>query len=1268
MIFPDQSHINRIRDALWQQPLGGASVMVGSGFSRNAREAAPDTRKFPLWHDLVTVLCTRLYPPGDEKRLSHAITEASGTSGFLRLAQEYDAAFGRGALNSLIREIVPDEDYVPDVIHTRLLSLPWRDVFTTNWDTLLERTRPFVVDRAYGVVRTPEEIPAAPRPRIVKLHGSFPAHIPFVFTEDDYRQYPRRFAPFVNTVQQAMMETVFCLIGFSGDDPNFLHWSGWVRDNLGESAPKIYLAGWLDLSPHRRRMLEARNVVPIDLAGHQNASKWPDELRYRYATEWILHSLEHGQPYDITQWPLPPDLRHSEVPEPLQPVEGVVMDVPKDEPQPPGWNADPADLPKQVAAIVEAWTHNRKVYPGWLMIPPSKHGYVRRSMDNWERAILQAAPGFSPIKRLLAIQELVWRRENLLEPFSEKLETAVQAIVDDIDCQARTIDHKEERSANWIDIRDAWRNLAMALLTAARQRFDRNTFERRLVSLQPFLDDHPDVGHRISHERCLWALTDLDFTALDELLNAWRPRACDPAWMTRKAALLVEIDRSEEAVRLLNLSLSTIREVPQTGHTLAGPSREGWTLLLALPFKYGWVRLSGEVLEAPAVFIRLQQLAALQCDASAQKREFLDTLRDDPEKNDGPVFDLGFRRVKRAIDYSDAENRQWGAARQVVRLCEVAGLPPFAGHMVVASDMLALAADYLVKNDYPLVARLVLRVATSEDDSTFNRVWSRPCIAAMPTEAVSELVDIVTKAMTHVLPKATRADGNSTFGVTRLRVLIEALSRLVLRLPAERAEEIFKRGLSYYGMVGIAKDPRFAKPMNHLLARSWQSLPKCRRTDFVFDVLTAPVVGLREFASCHGVYPDPGRLLNDSEETPAPARGPETEGRWTEIVDLIVRGLQAGGEARKRAAGRLAPVALWGRLSASEMDLIAQALWSCNYTGSGTLPSGTDLFDWVFLLLPEPESGLAKQRLLEKCFGVHEFQDEKRLNKFLWQAGTALTNLRLRQQPLVLTTDECANLAAMVEQWIKLPLTEDENRVDWFGPSAEIGTPREAIFGLQFILFEIDLPQSTAEALFSKVLSLNQTNTPGFRLLAGLTKFLPERLDDIAMSVRMGLASDNKAVAEEAVIGLHFWLMAASKKEPPTLSPPGDLCREIGVIIANRRKCILDQALQAARWIFCDGTSEQRAAIAEMTLDGLRYLMEELRYDRDHSAQREVDVPLLRQGCAHLALAMSASGYAADPTVARWAQVVQDDPLPEVRHAEGPLSVLSREKKPAGDH
>ena len=139
------------------------------------------------------------------------------------------------------------------------------------------------------------QLPLLSQPRIVKLHGSLPATFPLISTGENYRTYPAKFAPFVNTVQQAMMETVFLLIGFSGDDPNFLNWAGWVRDNLGDSAPKIYLAGWLDLSPHRRRMLEDRGVVPVDLALHPKAHLWPEHQRHQYATRvGALHPGERA--------------------------------------------------------------------------------------------------------------------------------------------------------------------------------------------------------------------------------------------------------------------------------------------------------------------------------------------------------------------------------------------------------------------------------------------------------------------------------------------------------------------------------------------------------------------------------------------------------------------------------------------------------------------------------------------------------------------------------------------------------------------------------------------------------------------------------------------------------------------------------------------------------------------------------------------------------------------------------------------------------------
>lgn len=374
--------------------------MVGAGFSRNADAVSATARQMPTWRQMAEALCEPLYPENDARR-GRALSEAAGTSGFLRLAQEYQVAFGPSALNDKIRSLVPDLDYRPADLHKRLLRLPWADVFSTNWDTLLERSCVDVFDRSYDVIRTANEIPFAMRPRIVKLHGTFPAHEPFIFTEEEYRTYPGQFSPFVNLVQQSMMETIFCLIGFSGDDPNFLHWSGWVRDNLAAGAPRIYLAGWLGLSNHRRRMLEARNVMPIDLSALPQANTWPPDLRDRYATEWFITALELGKPSGFSSWPSPPTAPAAPPPY-LSPVPVSEELLPLEEKWPPPFTSPANEHEQALRSIIGIWRENRRLYPGWLVAPARVRERLWQSTQAWLFEFSRHLQPLSIFERLLA--------------------------------------------------------------------------------------------------------------------------------------------------------------------------------------------------------------------------------------------------------------------------------------------------------------------------------------------------------------------------------------------------------------------------------------------------------------------------------------------------------------------------------------------------------------------------------------------------------------------------------------------------------------------------------------------------------------------------------------------------------------------------------------------------------------------------------------------------------------------------------------------------
>lgn len=573
MPLPDQSHLNQVRNALWHPSGGRASVMVGAGFSRNGKKMGPGVGDFPLWFDTARELCFHLYPDGEHNRRERALAEASGTSGFLRLAQEYESAFGRKALNDLIRKTVPDESYLPSEMHKNLLKLPWKDVFTTNWDTLLERTLLYVTNRNYNVVRTVGEISSSDSARIVKLHGSFPSSPPFIFTEEDYRQYPKKYAPFVNTVQQSMMESVFLLIGFSGEDPNFLHWTGWVRDNLGEAAPKVYLAGWLDLSAHRRRMLESRNVVPIDLANHPKAKDWPIHLRHQYATEWLLKSLEFGEPYKLTKWPIMPPKVNNLLPEHLIPNDVIKGNIPKDEGEFPISYGESKTTIDQLKKQISNWSYNRKLYPGWLILPPENNYIISRTLDKWLEVFCELKEFLTFVERIYFLNEFTFRCNIILNPILDKVVEEIKSVFMVVDCHSRKINGKYEDS-DWVEIYSCCFNLTKSLVTKFRFDADDKSFDYYIIQLRRFHGFEEEVVQFISHEKCLWLLNEFKLEELDEALDHWLVIDVDPIWMSRKAAILIEAGRAEEGTKVLEHALEKTRKSEKGDSLISSSSRE----------------------------------------------------------------------------------------------------------------------------------------------------------------------------------------------------------------------------------------------------------------------------------------------------------------------------------------------------------------------------------------------------------------------------------------------------------------------------------------------------------------------------------------------------------------------------------------------------------------------------------------------------------------------------------------------------------------------
>ena len=899
----------------------------------------------------------------------------------------------------------------------------------------------------------------------------------------------------------------------------------------------------------------------------------------------------------------------------------------------------------QVQRVVEAWAYNRRLYPDWLVFPSGEERQgVQRRTSFWEEQILGVLADLDPLDRLRAIRELMWRKEILLEPIATAAQSAAADTLAAIDCEKRTV-HGTDAKADWADIREAWRAVALALLTAARFRLDEAVFMQRLDSLAPFADDDSETRNRIRHERCLWAAYWIKLDELGLLLDDWRTEDCEPAWMIRKAALLWELDRVADGEELVRDALAEIRQGYSRELTAAGASREGWAL-------WSEFRISSRHM----VWRRWHELARWKGDASSERSSVEDAVRTGGIEAEAPSFDLGVQRTTMQFSNLDA-NR---AAYRAVRLAEVAGLPPMTRDkqdvgMQIVAPLMKSAAEQLAASHHELAIRLVLRACSSNSDKTLERVVSRVRMAVLPDSSTSALASTCIDALQEMLPKLASIEHVSrrVHWIPRTAVVMEVLSRLSVRMETSQVETAFDLSLECYRNRQLLGELTLRGAAAALLRRSWEALPKGRRHDRVLDILGLPIVGLAEFSDIRAeLFHDPGEIVHP-DDVPT-ERIPESEHRWRTVISLVVRGLGAGVEARAFALRRLLPLVVSGVLTEEEQRAIGRALWSEGSAGDDGLPVlPSDLYDFALLLLPEPSNGLAESRFRQKWLSTAVLRTDNSAGAFeiLNQVGRAIAQLRLRGRSLQLSHEEEDILVAAVRGWADAPVPDHQPR---FLLPFTSKHETDALIGLVAAVSEMPLPSEVGSAVYRRAQAMASAGMGGFELAGPLANALPARVQEIATWLRTGVVAADPSAARSAMQGLQSWLETSTDEEVAAHRPPQDLIHEIGLVIASRRGGALPQALESAAWLFANGPAEARTTLEQLALQGLTYLEQELQYERHQAAGSDIDVPLVRSLCARLARAMADSGLANKSAVESWLELARRDPVPEVRLAATP--------------
>lgn len=234
---------------------GRCVLFVGAGIGTEA--ADPQGRPAPTGEQLAKELAEHFQIEG-----------ATGTP-LSKVAQVVELRKGRQELQAFLAARLAN--LTPNDKARWLFSLPWKAIFTTNYDHLIERAyelNPNPPQTPVSISSTAEIVPFDPRFQvpIYHLHGPLfgTSNARVLITEDDYARFREKRRMLFELLKVEFAVSTILYVGYSNDDPN---WKMVLDELTQEFLPKAPPASYRlapSTDPLDCEILRARGVITID--------------------------------------------------------------------------------------------------------------------------------------------------------------------------------------------------------------------------------------------------------------------------------------------------------------------------------------------------------------------------------------------------------------------------------------------------------------------------------------------------------------------------------------------------------------------------------------------------------------------------------------------------------------------------------------------------------------------------------------------------------------------------------------------------------------------------------------------------------------------------------------------------------------------------------------------------------------------------------------------------------------------------------------------
>jgi HEAT repeat protein/NAD-dependent SIR2 family protein deacetylase len=259
-------------------------VLVGAGLSHLCLPVSPSGARLPLWKGLVEAVAKDFDEDGAD-----AASFSDPTDFF-----DHVSAFDNGAarIKLALRKALDDQQVAPSGAHAALAALPWAEVWTTNYDGLLERAlaRPGVDGESeFSHLR---ELERKKTPYVLHLHGTL--NNPHTLGKDSYRLWDDENPQILNRIRHTLGRCTVLFVGYSLNDPNLDAALTWLRKVQGDPALKsargksyspTELFAWLwKATPAQIELRKNRdNITAVSLTEEDQHRLAFEQLRRAYA-------------------------------------------------------------------------------------------------------------------------------------------------------------------------------------------------------------------------------------------------------------------------------------------------------------------------------------------------------------------------------------------------------------------------------------------------------------------------------------------------------------------------------------------------------------------------------------------------------------------------------------------------------------------------------------------------------------------------------------------------------------------------------------------------------------------------------------------------------------------------------------------------------------------------------------------------------------------------------------------------------------------------